>query len=86
MALRRRPVHVATISPRPSAGADTAEGTERLMKEAELYLERAARMGADLTAFTEIYAQLALADPYHHPEPSDGATLNRVRELREGTR
>ena len=57
------------------------EGTARLMKEAELYLTRAARMGADLVAFTEIYPQLALADPYHHAEPSDGGTLDHVREL-----
>jgi predicted amidohydrolase len=51
------------------------------MKGAEQYLERAARMGADLVAFTEIYPQLALADPFHHPEPSEGGTLDRVREL-----
>jgi predicted amidohydrolase len=51
------------------------------MKQAELYLQRAARMGADLVAFTEIYPQLALADPFHHAEPSEGGTLLRVREL-----
>jgi predicted amidohydrolase len=81
MALRRRPVRVATISHRPAAGTDTAEGTARLLQEAERYLERAARMGADLVAFTEIYPQLALADPFHHAEPSEGGTLNRIREL-----
>ena len=81
MAQRRRPVRVATISHRPPAGTDGPEGTARLMKEAGLYLQRAARMGADLVAFTEIYPQLALADPFHHAEPSDGGTLDRVREL-----
>jgi predicted amidohydrolase len=51
------------------------------MKQAELYLHRAARLGADLVAFTEIYPQLALGDPFHHAEPSEGGTLLRVREL-----
>jgi len=51
------------------------------MKEAARYLERAARMGADLVAFPEVYAQLALSDPFHHPEPSDGGTLEQVRDL-----
>jgi predicted amidohydrolase len=60
---------------------DSPAGTDRLMKGAELYIERAARMGADLVAFTEIYPQLALADPFHHPEPAEGGTLERVREL-----
>jgi predicted amidohydrolase len=81
MAQRRRLIRVATISHRPTAGTDTPEGTARLMKGAELYLQRAARMGADLVAFTEIYPQLALADPFHHAEPSEGGTLDRVREL-----
>jgi predicted amidohydrolase len=81
MAPRRRPVRVATVSHRPSAGTDGPEGTDRLMKQAELYLQRAARMGADLVAFTEIYPQLALADPFHHAEPAEGGTLLRIREL-----
>ncbi len=81
MTLRRRPVRVATVSHRPSAGADSSEGTDRLMKGASVFIERAARMGADLIAFTEIYPQLALADPFHHAEPSEGGTLPRVREL-----
>src|SRR4051812_28706067 len=81
MALRRRPVRVATVSSRPSAGTDTAEGTGKLLKEAERYIERAGRMGADLVAFPEIYPQLALADAFHHAEPTEGGTLDRVREL-----
>jgi predicted amidohydrolase len=38
-------------------------------------------MGADLVAFTEIYPQLALADPFHHPEPTDAGSLDGIREL-----
>ncbi len=38
-------------------------------------------MRADLVAFTEIYPQLALADPFHHAEPSEAGSLLRVREL-----
>lgn len=80
MTVRRRPIRVATVSHRPNAGADGAEGIDRLMKDAEVYLQRAARMGADLVAFTEIYPQLTVPDPFHHPEPSNGGTLERVRE------
>src|SRR5271165_6125955 len=81
MALLRRPVRVATVSHRPSSGVDSPAGMDRLIKGAQLYIERAARMGADLVAFTEIYPQLALADPFHHAEPSEGGSLLRVREL-----
>jgi predicted amidohydrolase len=51
------------------------------MKQTAPWLERAARMGADLVAFTEIYPQLAVSDPYHHAEPAEGGTLPRVCEL-----
>ena len=81
MAMCRRPIRVATVSHRPTAGADSPEGIDRLMKGAELQIERAARMGADLVAFTEIYPQLALSDSFHHAEPADGGTLDRVREV-----
>ncbi len=81
MALLRRPVRVATVSHRPSSGVDSPAGMDRLIKGAQLHIERAARMGAGLVAFTEIYPQLALADPFHHPEPAEGGTLERVREL-----
>src|SRR5208337_4435480 len=70
MALLRRPVRVATVSHRPSSGVDSPAGMDRLIQGAQLYIERAARMGADLVAFTEIY-----------PEPAEGGTLERVREL-----
>ena len=81
MTIRRRPIRVATVSHRPTAGADGPEGIDRLMKGAEVYIERAARMGADLVAFTECYPQLALSDLFHHAEPSEGGTLDRAREL-----
>ena len=84
MTMRRRPIRVATVSQSPDAGADGPEGVDRLMKEAEVHLQRAARMGADLVAFTEVYPQLALADPFHHPEPTESGTLERVREAWRG--
>jgi predicted amidohydrolase len=81
MKIRRRPVRIATVSHRPSAGADGAEGTGRLMREASKYVERAAWMGAELVAFPEVYPQLALTDLFHHAEPADGGTLDQVRDL-----
>jgi predicted amidohydrolase len=81
MVIRRRAVRVATVSHRPAAGTDSPEGTERLIQGATTYILRAARMGADLVAFPEIYPQLALADPFHHPEPTGGGSLDRIREL-----
>jgi predicted amidohydrolase len=80
MTKRRRPIRLASVSHRPTAGTDNPEGLDRLMKGADLYIERAARMGADLVAFTEIYPQLAVADAFHHPEPTEGGSLDRVRE------
>jgi predicted amidohydrolase len=32
-------------------------------------------------AFPEVYPQLALKDPFHHPEPTESGTLEDVREL-----
>ena len=81
MAVFRRPVRVATVSHRPAGGVDSPAGEDRLLQGAQLYIERAARMGADLVVFSEIYPQLALADPFHHPEPAEGGSLERVREL-----
>lgn len=81
MTIRRRPIRVATVSHRPAAGVDGPGGTETLLKGAETYIERAARMGADLVAFPEVYPQVALADPFHHAEPRSGGTLDRIREL-----
>jgi predicted amidohydrolase len=81
MSIQRRPVRVATVSHRPTAGTSGPKETDRLMQEAGAYLVRASRMGADLVAFPEIYPQLALADPYHHAEPTEGGSLDRIREL-----
>jgi predicted amidohydrolase len=81
MSIRRRPVRVATVSHRPTAGVSSPPETDRLMAGAAQYIERAARMGADLVAFPEIYPQLAVSDPFHHAEPTGGGTLDRVREL-----
>ncbi len=86
MSPRRRPIKVATVSYRPTVGADSPEGIDRLLKEASLYVERSARMGADLVAFTEVYPQLGLKDPFHHAEPVDGGTLPRARELAKSHR
>ena len=83
MTPRRRPIRVATVSHRPTAGADGPEGIDSLMKGAEIFILRAARMGADLVAFTECYPQLALNDLFHRAEPSEGGTLDRARELAE---
>lgn len=76
----RRPIRVATVSHRPSSGTDSAEGLDRLMTSAEVQIERAARMGADLVAFPECYPQLAVPDLFHHPEPTESGTIVRASE------
>lgn len=78
--MHRRPIKVATVSYRPGASVETPRGLDRLMAEAETYLKRAARMGAELVAFTEAYPQLASSDIFHHAEPSDGGSLVRAQE------
>jgi predicted amidohydrolase len=79
--MRRRPVRVATVSHRPSAGAIDEDGTRRLMDDAAKLVERGGRMGADLVAFPELYPQLALKDMFHHAEPAEAGTLDTVRDL-----
>jgi predicted amidohydrolase len=81
MTMRRRPIQVATVSHRPTAGVDGKGGIDRLMASAETYLVRASRMGADLIAFPEAYPQLAVGDVFHHAEPVDAGTLPRVQEI-----
>ena len=81
MSIRRRPVRVATVSHRPNSGVSSPQETDRLMADTAVTIERAARMGADLVAFPEIYPQIVVPDPFHHAEPTDGGTLVRVREL-----
>lgn len=78
---RRRPIQVASVSHRPSAGVDTDDGARRLMDEASRLIRRAARMGADLIAFPEAYPQRSAPDPFHFAEPAAGGTLDAVREL-----
>lgn len=77
----RRPVRVATVSHRPGFGTDTPENTAKLLDLAGTQIERAARMGADLIAFPEIYPQLALRHPYHHAEPTNAGTIQQISEL-----
>lgn len=79
--MKRRAVKVATVSHKPWGGVDSEEGTERLMQDAERFLTRASRMGAELVAFPECYPQLKVDDPSHHAEPTEGGTLLRVQEL-----
>ncbi len=79
--MRRRPIQVATVSHRPSAGVDGKGGIDRLLASTEVFLVRASRMGADLVAFPEAYPQLAVGDIFHHAEPVDSGTLPRVQEL-----
>jgi len=50
------------------------------MAGANTFIERAARMGADLVSFPEIYPQLAVSDAYHNPEPAESGSLDRARE------
>jgi predicted amidohydrolase len=81
MSIRRRAVKVATVSHRPTSGVASPSDLDRFISQTAPWIERAARMGADLVAFPETYPQLAVPDPYHHAEPADGGTLPRVREL-----
>jgi predicted amidohydrolase len=81
MSIRRRAVRVATVSHKPASGVADPKEISGFMGTVAPLVERAARMGADLVAFPEIYPQLAVADSFHHAEPADGGTLDRVREL-----
>ena len=81
MPIKRREIRVATVSHRPTHGVDGPDGTGKLMVGATLQIERAARMGADLIAFPECYPQLALGDIAHFAEPTEGGTIDRIREL-----
>lgn len=65
--IKRRPIRVATVSHRPQHGTDTPENTQRLLGVTSNMIERAARLGADLVAFPEIYPQLAIHDAFITP-------------------
>src|SRR5262249_53486203 len=77
----RRYATLATVSRKPGYSLAAPDGPAKIVAEAEPYLVRAQRMGADLVAFTEVYPQLATPNLFHHPEPADGGTLPRVQEL-----
>ena len=81
MTMKRREIRVATVSHRPSHGVNGPDGTEKLLARAALQIERAARHGADLVAFPECYPQLAVGDIAHFAEPTEGGTIDRIREL-----
>jgi predicted amidohydrolase len=81
VSIRKRPVRVATVSHRPSIGVDSPETSDRFLAATEPLLQRASRMGADLVVFPELYPQLALADPFHHPEPATSGTLTGIQDL-----
>ncbi|MBI2298566.1 MAG: carbon-nitrogen hydrolase family protein [Armatimonadetes bacterium] len=74
---------LASINARPEGGVDTPENLDKLTTSTELWVRRAARMGARILAFTEVYPQL------NHPgdamfantEPADGGSLLRAIDL-----
>jgi hypothetical protein len=77
----KRTATLASVSNRPQHGCHTPEAMEGLLKETEAWLRRAARMGAEIVAFPEVYPQLGSPDMYEAVEPHDGGTLPRVQEL-----
>jgi hypothetical protein len=76
---------LATVNRRPTAGGTTSPSElDALMADTEPWVQRAARMGARMVAFTEIYPQLRehgrlKVDEY--VEPADGGSLERVVDL-----
>lgn len=58
----RRQAVLASVSHRPAHGCRPAEACETFLKETRHWLQRAARMGADIVAFPEVYPQLAAGD------------------------
>lgn len=77
----RRTAVLATVSRSPAISMADEGGPERIVADAEKYLVRAHRMGADLVAFTEVYPQLSTSSGYHHAEPADGGTLTQIQEI-----
>lgn len=77
----RRHATLASISKRPAWGIRTPEDTQRLLDDTALLLRRAARLGADIVAFPEVYPQLAVSPPTAYPEPEEGGTLDAVRQM-----
>jgi predicted amidohydrolase len=75
---------LATVNRGPAAGGvDSAENLARLMADTEPWVQRAARMGARMLAFTEVYPQLRHPGEamYSNLEPWDGGSLLGVIDL-----
>src|SRR5258708_5432818 len=77
----RRVVTLASISKRPAWGIGTPEDTQRLLDDTALLVRRAARMGADIVAFPEVYPQLCVSPHTAYAEPEEGGTLDAVRRM-----
>src|SRR5256885_5768073 len=77
----RRHATLASVSKRPAGGIGSEDETRLLLDDATALIRRAARMGADIVAFPEVYPQLALHDLMDREEPEEEGTLEPVREL-----
>lgn len=78
----RKHATLASVSKWPDFSVATPEGAARLRDDTALLVRRAARMGADIVAFPEVYPQLNGPRPLTaHAEPEEGGTLETVRQL-----
>lgn len=77
----RRHATLASVSKRPEWGIGTPEDTARLLDDTATFVRRAARMGADILAFPEVYPQLRATNFMAAAEPEDGGTLDHIRQL-----
>lgn len=77
----RRHATLAGVSKRPDYGISTPEDTARLLDDTAAFVRRAARLGADIVAFPEVYPQLRTDNFADHAEPETGGTLEAVREM-----
>jgi hypothetical protein len=78
----RRYATLASVSKRPANGVATPDDTRCLIDDTAQLVLRAARMGADIVAFPEVYPQMACqASRPSHAEPEDGGTLDAIRRI-----
>jgi hypothetical protein len=77
----RRHVTLASVSKRPDWGISNPEDTARFLEDTAVFVRRAARMGADILAFPEVYPQLCTSDFIAAAEPQEGGTLDHIRQL-----
>lgn len=82
-----RYVTVASVSHHPSPG-DGPDRRGQLLGTACAHVQRAARMGADIVAFPEVYAQLGQAEGWQAwnelaEDPEGGPTIAAMREQAE---